>query len=84
MCVYVRADCVESMDTAKPLPASSDDDGTMKAATADAAVQSSCPALTNETQDVHQFVTSHAINGGVVNLLLAYLTELSQRCHLTW
>jgi len=52
--------------------------------TAETASQSSCPLLTNELQDVQQFITSHAVNGGIVDLLIAYLTELSQRCRLTW
>jgi len=46
--------------------------------------QSACPVLTNESDDVHQFLTSHLVNGGIVNLLIAYLTELAQRRHFTW
>jgi len=45
---------------------------------------SSCPTLSNESADVQQFLASHAVNGGIVDLLTAYLTELSLRCHLTW
>jgi len=78
-----------SVDTAEAMM--SCDDGVMKqrvvssvSAAGDVGSQSSCPALTNESDHVQQFLTSHAINGGVVDLLLAYLTELSQRCHLKW
>jgi len=84
-----RSDSVESMDTMEPMPSSYQ--GVMNprvacsaAAAADSGSQSSCPALTNESEDVQQFLTSHAVNGGIINLLIAYLTELSQRCHLTW
>jgi len=67
------------------------DDGVMKqgvgsnvSAAGDAGSQSSCPVLTNESDHVQQFLTSHAVNGGITDLLLAYLTELSQRRHLKW
>jgi len=54
------------------------------AAAAETGSQTSCPALIHESQDVHQFLTLHAVNGGIVDLLTAYVTQLSQRCHLTW
>jgi len=88
-CVMVnRSDSVESMDTVRQM---SSYHGVMNprvpcnaASTAESTSQSSCPALSNEAEDIQQFLTSHAVNGGIVNLLIAYLMELSQRCHLTW
>jgi len=84
-----RAGGVESVDTAEAV--TSCDDGTMKrgvassvSAAGDVSSRTSCPALTDESDHVQQFLTSHAVNGGVVNLLLAYLTELTQRRHLRW
>jgi len=89
VCVMGRCDSEESIDTAGLM--SSSYNGVMNprasssaSAAADAASQSLCPVLTNESDDVQQFLTSHAVNGGIVDLLIAYLTELSQRCHLTW
>jgi len=86
-----RSDSEESMDTAELMPTSCH--GVMNprvssnaaATAADAgSISSSCPPLTNESDDVRQFLSSHAVNGGIIDLLIAYLTELSQRCHLTW
>ena len=84
-----RFDRVESVDAMERMPSSSD--GVMNrrvacssVAAAEAASQSSCPVLINESEDVRRFLTSRAVNGGVVNVLTAYLTELSQRCHMTW
>jgi len=89
VCVLDRCEGVESMDAGGQ--ASSRYDGLVSrpaagnvSVTAETASQSSCPLLTNELQDVQQFITSHAVNGGIVDLLIAYLTELSQRCRLTW
>jgi len=80
---------MDAVDT--PEAVMSCDDGLMKrgvvsnvTAAGDASSQTSCPVLTDESNDVQQFLTSHAVNGGIVNLLLAYLTELSQRSHLKW
>ena len=82
-----RCDSDESMDTVELMSSSRHAviSGNAAGATAaDTASTSSCPALSNESQDVQQFLTSHTVNGGVVDLLIAYLTELSQRWHLTW
>jgi len=87
-CVMVnRSDSVESMDTVRQMSYH----GVMNprvpcsaVSAAESTSQSSCPALSNEAEDIQQFLTSHAVNGGIVNLLIAYLMELSQRCHLTW
>jgi len=88
-CVLYRSDIVESMDTVRQMPSSYH--GVMNprvpcsaASAAESTSQSSCPALSDEADDVQQFLSSHAVNGGIVNLLIAYLTELSQRCHLKW
>ena len=89
-CVILnRSESVESVGTMGQMPLSYH--GMMNArvpcstaSAAESTSQSSCPALTNEAEDVQQFLTSHAVNGGIVNLLIAYLTELSQRCHLIW
>ena len=87
--VLNRAGSMDAVDT--PEAVMSCDDGLMKrgvvsnvTAAGDASSQTSCPVLTDESNDVQQFLTSHAVNGGIVNLLLAYLTELSQRSHLKW
>ena len=81
-----RCDSDESMDTVELMSSSRHAviSGNAAGTAADAASTSSCPALSNESQDVQQFLTSHTVNGGVVDLLIAYLTELSQRWHLTW
>ena len=85
-----RSDSEESMDTAELMPTSCDGvinprvSSNAAAAAADTGSISCCPSLTNESDDVHQFFSSHAVNGGIIQLLIAYLTELSQRCHLTW
>jgi len=88
-CVLDRCDNEESMDTSELMSLSYH--GVMNgrvmsnaSAAGDAASQSSCPVLTNESDDVQRFLTSHAVNGGIIDLLIAYLTQLSQRAHLTW
>jgi len=84
-----RTGSMESVDTVEAMI--SFNDGVMRrgvmssvSAAGDAGSQASYPVLTNESDHVQQFLASHAVNGGIVNLLLAYLTELSQCCHLKW
>jgi len=79
------------MDTVEPLPSSHHSGPVTPRLTtsststaAETGSQPVCPALTNETHGVQQFIASHEVNGGIANLMTDYLNELAQRCHFTW
>jgi len=75
---------VNNVPTASSLVLPTAESTTTAASTSSSSSSCHCPLLSNESVDVQQFLTSHAVNSGVVNLLMAYLTELSLRSHLTW
>jgi hypothetical protein len=45
---------------------------------------SSFGSFADETEDVRSFLCKHQVNNGIIDLLTAYLTELSRRDYLRW
>jgi hypothetical protein len=45
---------------------------------------SSFESFTNEADDVKSFLLKHQVNNGIIDLLTAYLTELSRRDNIRW